>query len=253
MNNPSPMAAAHSGAALEVGTTLALTMELFISNFGRFLVLALLPLLPLLYIAWATWSGSWSEAQRHFTSGVLALLFSPIANAAILYGAILQMRGETFTVGRALRVIVPRLPAIFGITISVSLAMAIAAIIFILPAFIVMCILYVTIPVCVVEERGVIGSMDRSGVLTRGYRWPIFGLFLIVTIIPMVLSELIASVFGMMGGAAISGLFSFAWQVVSTAFDGVLLAVIYHNLRLAKEGVDVIDIASVSAIANVFD
>jgi hypothetical protein len=69
----------------------------------------------------------------------------------------------------------------------------------------------------------------------------------------MVLSELITSVFGMMGGAAISGLFSFAWQVVSTAFDGVLLAVIYHNLRLAKEGVDVIDIASVSAIANVFD
>jgi len=86
-----PNATVHSGAALKVGTALLRTMELFISNFGRFLVLALLPLLPLLYIAWATWSGSWSEAQRHFTSGVLALLFSH-ANAAILYGAILQMR-----------------------------------------------------------------------------------------------------------------------------------------------------------------
>lgn len=38
---------------------------------------------------------------------------------------------------------------------------------------------------------------------------------------------------------------SFAWQVISTAFGAVLSAVIYHDLRMAKEGIDLDTLASV--------
>jgi hypothetical protein len=233
-----------SGAAFEVGASLARTMELFTGNFGRFVVLALIPLLPLLFVEWERSSGSLSEVQGQVASGVLSFLLNPIATAAILYGAISQMRGETFTIVRSFGVILPRLLAILGVTLCVSFAIAVAAVLFVLPGFIVMCILYVAIPACGVEKLGVFGSMDRSGVLTRGYRWRIFGLFLIATIISIVFSNL-ATFVGI--GRPVNWVINSGLQVVSTGFNGVLVAVIYHNLRVAKENVDV------SKIANVFD
>ena len=41
--------------------------------------------------------------------------------------------------------------------------------------------------------------------------------------------------------------FDFGWQVVTTAFGAVLSAVIYHDLRVAKEGIDI------SKLSSVFD
>jgi hypothetical protein len=50
------------------------------------------------------------------------------------------------------------------------------------------------------------------------------------------------------GGAGLIGqTLTFAWQVVLTAFSAVLSAVIYHDLRVAKEGIDL------DTLANVFD
>ncbi len=43
--------------------------------------------------------------------------------------------------------------------------------------------LYVAVPVCVIEKQGVIASLSRSRALTKGYRWQIFGLFLLVMVI----------------------------------------------------------------------
>ena len=111
----------------------------------------------------------------------------------------------------------------------------------------VICIFYVAIPACVIEKLGVFASMGRSNDLTRGYRWPIFGVFLIVGIVSAVSSGLLAFLLSMAGGSPIEWVFNFGLQVVTTAYSSVLVAVIYHNLRVAKEGVDV------SKIASVFD
>jgi hypothetical protein len=247
MSDTSPTVSAQSGRPFSVGATLSRTMELFTGGFVRFLVLALVPLLPLLLVELAKLSGSLNVRESGVWSSVLAFLLNPLANATILYGAIKEMRGEAFTIGQSFGVVLSRMLAIFGVTICVSLFAGIAAIALIFPAFIVICMLYVAIPSCVIEKLGVFASMGRSSDLTRGYRWPIFGLILIVWIISIVLSSLVTYMLAMAGGRPISWVLNFGWQVVSTAFSGVLVAVIYHNLRVAKEGVDV------SKIANVFD
>jgi uncharacterized membrane protein YbhN (UPF0104 family) len=205
-----------------------------------------MPLLPVLLVEVAKFDGSLRD-EGGFWSFILAFLLSPLASATILYGAIKEMRGEAFTIGQSFGVVLSRALAIFGITFCVSVATAIATLALIFPGFIIMCILYVSIPACVIERLGVFASMGRSSDLTRGYRWPIFGLILIVGIISLVLSSLVTYLLAMAGGRPISWVINFGWQVVSTAFGGVLVAVIYHNLRVAKEGVDV------SKIANVFD
>jgi hypothetical protein len=42
-------------------------------------------------------------------------------------------------------------------------------------------------------------------------------------------------------------LLEFCWQVVATSFGAVLAAVVYHDLRVAKEGI------AIDNLANVFD
>ena len=247
MSDTSPKVSAESGRPFSVGATLSRTMELFTGGFVRFMVLATIPLLPLLLVELAKSSGSLNEVESGGWSRILAFLLSPLANATILYGAIKEMRGEAFTIGQSFVVGISRMLAIFGVTICVSIFAAIAAIALVFPAFIVMCMLFVAIPACVIEKLGVFASMGRSSDLTRGYRWPIFGLTLIIWIISIVLISLAGFMLGLTGGRQITWLLNFGWQVVSTAFSGVLVAVIYHNLRVAKEGVDV------SKIANVFD
>lgn len=120
--------------------------------------------------------------------------------------------------------------------------MMLGFLLFVVPGVIIGCMLYVAIPACVIEKLGVTASMSRSVALTKGYRWQIFGLFLLVVVI----SALGAFVFTLIGGAGLVGqLLAFGWQVVSTAFGAVLSAVIYHDLRMAKEGIDLDTLASV--------
>ena len=111
-----------------------------------------------------------------------------------------------------------------------------------MPGVIIGCMLYVAVPACVIEKLGVTASTSRSVALTKGYRWQIFGLFLLVVVIALVGAFVLAKI----GGVGLVGqTLSFAWQVVSTAFGAVLSAVIYHDLRMAKEGIDLDTLASV--------
>lgn len=165
-----------------------------------------------------------------------------MAQATSLYGAFQEMRQQPFTIGDSLRIGLARTIPVIGVGILVGLAMMLGFLLFVVPGVIIGCMLYVAIPACVIEKLGVTASMSRSVALTKGYRWQIFGLFLLVVVI----SALGAFVFTLIGGAGLVGqLLAFGWQVVSTAFGAVLSAVIYHDLRMAKEGIDLDTLASV--------
>ena len=102
----------------------------------------------------------------------------------------------------------------------------------------------IALPACVVEGLGVVDSLGRSARLTKGHRWKIFGIILLVcTPLPAATAML---------GAAMS-FFGPAFQYLGQFILGVawitgfssVLTVIYHDLRVAKEGVDIGQIASV--------
>src|SRR5262249_49898 len=104
---------------------------------------------------------------------------------------------------------------------------------------------YVFAPVCVVEAKGPLGSMRRSAELTKGNRWKIFAIAIIVLVCGALVDELINLVLIVpmppFADFAVRAVFEGAWF----AFSNIMSVVIYHDLRAAKEGADIESIASV--------
>src|SRR5262249_28346009 len=100
--------------------------------------------------------------------------------------------------------------------------------------------------VCVVERLGPWRSLRRSQELTKGHRWKILGLALLI-IIPSLGSLAIA--FGLSAVASpMAGLIGkYILSSIWGACSATVVAVTYHDLRVAKEGVDI------DRVAGVFD
>ncbi|MDX8528695.1 hypothetical protein RFM68_29910 [Mesorhizobium sp. MSK_1335] len=99
------------------------------------------------------------------------------------------------------------------------------------------------IPVAIREGLGAMASMGRSRALTKAYRWPIFGLFLLVLVLALALrvalflgfslaALMIAPAFvAIVGAAASACVTAIIWTVASIAATAS-----YIDLRRAREG-----------------
>src|SRR5262249_48245058 len=103
---------------------------------------------------------------------------------------------------------------------------------------------YVFAPVCVVEQKGPLSSMKRSAELTKGSRWKLFAIYIILILASLLAGGFIRLVLVSMSpiaAIAVQGILQGVWS----AFNNILSVVIYHDLRAAKEGADIESIASV--------
>ncbi|MGD0641035.1 MAG: hypothetical protein ABSC22_09845 [Roseiarcus sp.] len=174
------------------------------------------------------------------------LVVSSLSTATCLFGAYQIMRGRPFTIGASLMVGLRRFGPVLGTSVLGGLLIMVGMLLFLVPGVIIACAIYVALPACVIERLGPANSLRRSRTLTKGYRWPIFGLSLIVFVVAWLLG------FGVGFGAArvapgtlaapLAGLVA---QVLVGAFASVLYAVVYNDLRIDKEGVDIEHLASV--------
>ena len=78
-----------------------------------------------------------------------------LADAAIIYGVVQELRGRGFIFSNSLRAGFDRLGAVIGLSLAVGLCITLAAILLLIPGLIVWCIYAVAMPVCVVERLGV--------------------------------------------------------------------------------------------------
>jgi hypothetical protein len=112
---------------------------------------------------------------------------------------------------------------------------------------------FVSVPACVVETKGVFASFVRSARLTKGHRWKSFGLMLLLVLLSIAVSlpvgmalDVVSTLaLGDVMGGVLSSIFNLAWNVAWAAYYAVVAAVTYHDLRVAKEGVGIEDVASV--------
>jgi uncharacterized membrane protein len=179
-----------------------------------------------------------------FLGSFLTLVLSTLSQAVVLYGAFQDMRGRRVDLGESLKVGLSRLLAIIGLAILMSLGIGFGFVLLIIPGLILITMWFVATPACVVERLGPFRSMGRSSQLTKGHRWKILGLFLILAIGGAIVSGIVEAILGMFGVvlALIGGLI---WNGIWGAFYAIAVVVTYHDLRVAKEGVDIEHIASV--------
>ena len=99
------------------------------------------------------------------------ILLRYLLTAALVYGTIRELRGTHASliecVRRGLGLVFP----VVGVAILVGVATGLATLLLIVPGLIVATMLWVAVPVAVVERPGVTRSLSRSAELTKGYRW----------------------------------------------------------------------------------
>jgi hypothetical protein len=176
---------------------------------------------------------------------LLTFALGMFCQAIVLYGAFQQMRGQPVSLTDSLQVGLRRFFPILGLTILSMLGVLGAAILLFFPALIPLTMWFVATPACVVERLGPVRSLGRSRWLTKGHRWKILGLILSQFIVLGIVSGALAPILGSAGGTTLALLGAVLWSGLWGAFYAISVVVTYHDLRVAKEGIDIEQIAAV--------
>jgi len=228
------------------GTVISQSISVFAANLASFAVASLLLLLPLLIYNLAIVG---APTGGYSAGSLLAIVIQSILGyllaATITFATFQYLRGQPVGIGeclsRGLSLILP----VIGVSILVGLIIGIGTVLFIVPGIIAAVMLWVAIPVAVVERPGVIESLKRSAGLTKGHRWTIFGILVVVTIVLVIIMGILSMVLLSAAGFTVYSIGLWILQALYSAFSATLGAVGYYFLRATKEGVDIADIAKV--------
>ena len=226
-----------------------------IMPFGLLTILVMSP--PYIYALFADPSvdaGDAINSIRVILNQAAKLVLSYLVAAALIYGTIRELRGSRASVGECvswgLRLLFP----VIGIALLVTVAVGLGLLLVIVPGLILLTMWWVAVPAAVVERPGIIRSLRRSAELTKGHRWRVFAIIIIVFALSAVVNQTVASTFlnaMVISGSDTTGVSSlhllafFLVTVFFTAYGAVVSAVGYHDLRILREGVSVDDIAAV--------
>jgi len=186
----------------------------------------------------------------------------------VVIGGFRRLRGEPLRVGAALRRSFARalplvvLAVLWSLGLGICLAVAFLILPFgfwqagggmllgyvsmpiaLVPAVLMFVVWAVVVPACVIEGLGPIASMFRSFDLTKGARWKIFGIMFLAGL-PFPVGrvvELMADV----TSPTLAAVLSAAWVVIMMALWNCTIIMTYHDLRVAKEGIDTGQVASI--------
>jgi hypothetical protein len=250
----------------DFGTVLGKGFTIFFKNLPAFLLMSTIVFLPLIvYGTMAEYppikSADPFDLAMHTMRFALVLMaaglvLQPLLTAAVTYAVVEEMSGRHASIGKCLSIGLKRLPAAFAVSLLVMICTALGLLALIVGAFVVMCMLYVAIPVSVIERPGIFRSLSRSAELTRGYRWWILLLALIVGGASGILSTMLETV--LVDTEEIKGVevitpgawTTYVWlnivtSVITAALGATMSAVTYVSLRTGKDGVPAQDLSKV--------
>ncbi len=192
--------------------------------------------------AWAITAFGW----------VLSLVGTYVLQAALVFGTVNSLHGKPVVLKNALEVGLKNFLPLLGLAIISSLAIAFGTMLLIVPGMILSVLWCVGAPALVVEKRGIFESLQRSRDLTRGHRWPIFGLIVIYFIVYMVIAGTFSGIsvatggtFDGTGNMVVSMIFTPLIAIVQGLIGSAGIAAVYYELRTAKEGVGADELAAV--------
>lgn len=232
----------------ESGKILGEAFSIYFSNFLPFVLLTAVALAPMFVtMAMLTGAAAEQDMQLLITSLgllVLSVVFCPqIATASITYGVFQQMRGRDASIGDCLGKGLSALFPVLGLAIVGGLGILVGAVFCFIPGIILYVCWAVSVPTAVEERPGIIESLRRSAYLTEGYRWPVFGVLLVLNFLSQGLTQVADLALAENQNA--SFIATAVISVLSVGLTATAQSVMYYRLRSIKESVDVDQIASV--------
>jgi len=196
--------------------------------------------------------------EHQGAAGLLVLLLivlGTLSQAVVLYAAFQVMRGRPVDLAESARIGLRQVFFLVVLSIVVTVLATLGSALLIFPGIMLFMMWFVATPVCVVERLGPFASMGRSRELTKGHRWKLFGMLLLLLIPALIIGAIIGVIAVAATGSfltlasamttTVGQIVNLAWNAVWTAFFAILIVVTYHDLRVAKEGVDTDQIAAV--------
>lgn len=266
---PSPAAAISTGSesAFGVGRAIARTFSAWRRHVVLFSLLTLVADLPIFLLSWlggmpipgvtapsaAAFDPAVAAAPPNLPQGfwlayLATMLLFLVEAGAITHGVINYLAGKRVSLGAMIATGVRRLLPLLAVGLLCYLMVALGFVLLVVPGLFLGCALAVAIPAVVVERPGVFGAIKRSFALTKGKRFAVFVVFLVVIMVTMgvtlvgsfLLPQLTASFSPMLGT-----LLGLVVNIVFGTLVWVAPGVVYHDLRVAKDGVSTAQLVAV--------
>ena len=190
-------------------------------------------------------SAMFGNTAASVVGGLIAFVLALLLQAALMRATIEDLNGKRPSFGDCIQIAIRFLLPTLAVGLLVGLGAGLGLILLIVPGIILWLGWSMSVPVLIQERLGVFGSMSRSRALTKGSRWPLFGLFVILIVIAMIIQWGMLLVLVLFGGI-IAEVGSALVQTVVSMVLSVATAVSYVELRQAKEG------ASIDELAEIF-
>ncbi|MDR3513410.1 MAG: hypothetical protein P4L73_17365 [Caulobacteraceae bacterium] len=185
---------------------------------------------------------------------LLGVVTNAILQGAVIFGAASYLTGRSASLGECLGAGLKRCLPLIGLMLVGFVAIGFGFMLFIVPGVMMAVAWVAAAPALVVERTGVFGAFSRSADLTRGRRWPIFGLLVLYFVAISVVQQVFISLVGV-GFAAATPEADFLNKLPVSAVISVCVSIlgcagiasIYYELRSSREGI------GPEALAAVFD
>ena len=252
MTNASVAVAATSFAEgdFRVGRVLSRSVSVFSRRFLTFFIVTLVASSPLILMQMAAVKPDTDPAQALVLVGLSLVLFmvllvlSMVSSAIILHGAFQDMRRRPVSLIESLKVGLRRFLPLTGLAFLVGILTVLGIMAFVIPGLILYTMWFVAVAACVVDRTGPWASMRRSRELTKGHRWKILGLALLLLLLSG-LNVVLQLALKAAGGETLALIGNLIYTSLGSVFSSIVIAVSYYELRAAKEGLDIEQIASV--------
>lgn len=256
-----PMATTPVGGAADVtvGSLISRTFSVWWANVGRFALL-LLPIVVPVMIGVAVLGANArdlkpEELLRAFAPLIITLSLAGFLLVLVYYGAVTvgvlrHLAGRPASVGTMLGAAFRRLWPLFLVSIATLVMVWIGMLLLLVPGIVLAVMLSLTLPVLMAEEGAGAGTaISRSFALTKGRRLTLFAAFFVIVVALWLLGAAGNVLPAIAGSAPVLALvfllLNVVIQVAVAPLAMILCAVAYHDLRVAKEGVDTSQLAQV--------
>ncbi|OFW79497.1 MAG: hypothetical protein A2Z48_03960 [Actinobacteria bacterium RBG_19FT_COMBO_70_19] len=180
---------------------------------------------------------AWQAAAGGFVLGLITLFVTLALVGALAWAAAGALVGREPDLGESYRVGVARMWSVLLVSLLTGLAVAGGFILLIVPGLIFLARFAVAVPALVVEGKRGRAALSRSWNLVIGHSWPVFGTLLVAGLIAGAVSGVLTVPFS--GPWFVRGLLAGIGSAITTPFTGLVFSLVYFDLRVRKDGLDV--------------
>ena len=193
------------------------------------------------------------DMSTGLTAAALAVMVFSIFWTAVVMGGLIIAAGELYVHGRTLPVAdtlragLRRMGPVLVAYLLFSLAVALGFLLFIVPGFMAIGALGLAVPIAAIENVDGARALSRSFEITKGLRWHVLKVLVLMTLLVMVVfipAILVIAPLSLGGRVVLPEIIS---TIISAAIYPLFaagVAVLYYDVRIRKEGFDIEHLAA---------